>query len=95
MKNALQLILLVLFIIASFNFGQSISIQKLNSEQNVFQAEDGLLSRAEVQSMYSDFTGKGYVYLVNKTGLMLKYFLEKTLPLLILFLFIIQMDLAA
>ena len=68
MKNALQLILLVLFIIASFNFGQSISIQKLNSEQNVFQAEDGLLSRAEVQSMYSDFTGKGYVYLVNKTG---------------------------
>ncbi len=54
--------------LASFNFSQSIPIQKRNLEQNVFQAEDSLLSRGEVQSLYSGFTGTGYVYLVNKAG---------------------------
>ena len=69
MKYSVQLIpILLLFFLASFNFSQSIPIQKRNLEQNVFQAEDGLLSRGEVQSLYSGFTGTGYVYLVNKAG---------------------------
>lgn len=38
------------------------------SEQNVFQAEDGILFRASVGNQYSGYTGSGYISLVSRAG---------------------------
>jgi pectate lyase len=39
-----------------------------SNELNEFQAEEGLLNRAEIRSEFPGFSGSGYVFLVNKAG---------------------------
>jgi pectate lyase len=44
---------------------------------NVFEAENGILNRAEARNEYSGYSGSGYIYLVNRAGAWVEFLFKR------------------